>query len=56
MAFYKDYFNIDERYFSTINAELIDSGEVDWTKFYPHDEDDIIPLIENEELQTKLSS
>lgn len=34
---YRDYFSIDEDYFPSVNAELINSGKVDWKKFYPHD-------------------
>lgn len=33
---YKDYFNIDKDFFPSVNEELLDSGLVDWTKFYPH--------------------
>lgn len=33
---YKDYFDIDENYFPAVNEELINSGEVDWHRFYPH--------------------
>ena len=34
---YRNYFNIDEEYYPSVNAELINSGKVDWKKFYPHD-------------------
>ncbi len=34
---YRDYFSIDEHYFPSVNEEVINSGAVDWKKFYPHD-------------------
>ena len=34
---YKDYFNIDPKYYATVTAELIKSGEVKWNRFYPHE-------------------
>lgn len=37
MSKYRDYFNIDEDYFPSVNEELINSGKVDWRKFYPHE-------------------
>lgn len=37
MRKYRDYFSIDEHYFPSVNEEVINSGAVDWKKFYPHD-------------------
>lgn len=34
---YKDYFNIDPKYYAAVTADLIKSGEVKWTSFYPHE-------------------
>ena len=34
---YKDYFNIDPKYYAAVTADLIRSGEVKWTSFYPHE-------------------
>lgn len=34
---YKDYFNIDPKYYAAVTADLIESGIVDWKSFYPHD-------------------
>jgi len=34
---YRDYFSIDENYFPSVNEEVLNSGAVDWKKFYPHD-------------------
>ena len=34
---YKDYFNIDPKYYAAVTADLIKSGEVKWTAFYPHE-------------------
>lgn len=34
---YKDYFNIDPKYYAAVTAELIKSGEVKWNRFYPHE-------------------
>lgn len=36
-TYYKDYFNIDPKYYAAVTADLIKSGEVKWTSFYPHD-------------------
>lgn len=33
---YRDYFNIDPKYYAAVTADLIKSGEVKWTSFYPH--------------------
>lgn len=41
---YSDYFDIDKEYFPVVNEELINSGQVDWRKFYPHET--FIKLIE----------
>ena len=34
---YKDYFDIDPKYYSSVTKTLIEQGEVDWKHFYPHD-------------------
>lgn len=34
---YKDYFNIDPKYYAAVTAELINEGKVSWKGFYPHD-------------------
>ena len=34
---YKDYFNIDPKYYAAVTADLIDSGQVSWKSFYPHE-------------------
>lgn len=34
---YKDYFNIDPKYYAAVTADLIKNGEVKWTSFYPHE-------------------
>lgn len=34
---YRQYFNIDPEYFPQATEELINSGKVDWKKFYPHE-------------------
>ena len=34
---YSHYFNIDDRFFSAVNQQLIDEGKVDWRKFFPHE-------------------
>lgn len=34
---YKDYFNIDPKYYAAVTAELIESGKVSWKSFYPHE-------------------
>lgn len=34
---YKDYFNIDPKYYAAVTEELIKSGKVKWTAFYPHE-------------------
>ena len=36
-TYYKDYFNIDPKYYAAVTADLIKSGEVKWTSFYPHE-------------------
>lgn len=42
---YKDYFNIDPKYYAAVTKELIDKGEVKWQSFYPHES--FIKLLEN---------
>lgn len=34
---YKDYFNIDPKYYAAVTEELIESGQVSWKSFYPHE-------------------
>lgn len=34
---YRDYFNIDPRYYAAVTADLIYSGKVSWKSFYPHE-------------------
>lgn len=34
---YKDYFNIDPKYYAAVTADLIKTGQVKWTSFYPHE-------------------
>jgi hypothetical protein len=33
---YNDFFEIDKNYFPVVDQELIESGQVDWRDFYPH--------------------
>lgn len=42
---YRDYFSIDEDYFSQVTPDLINEGKVSWKKFYPHET--FIKLIED---------
>lgn len=34
---YKDYFNIDPKYYAAVTADLIENGKVSWKNFYPHE-------------------
>ncbi|MEY8356738.1 hypothetical protein AALB39_25775 [Lachnospiraceae bacterium 54-53] len=34
---YKNYFDIDPKYYSAVTADLINKGLVSWKAFYPHD-------------------
>lgn len=34
---YKDYFDIDPKYYSAVTADLINKGLVSWKAFYPHE-------------------
>lgn len=34
---YRDYFNIDPKYYAAVTADLIKSGQVKWKAFYPHE-------------------
>ena len=34
---YKDYFNIDPKYYAAVTADLIEQGKVSWKGYYPHD-------------------
>lgn len=34
---YKEYFNIDPKYYSAVTEDLISSGKVSWKNFYPHE-------------------
>ena len=35
--YYKDYFNIDPKYYAAVTADLIREGKVSWKNFYPHE-------------------
>lgn len=45
---YKDYFNIDPKYYAAVTADLIQSGKVKWKSFYPHET--FIKLLEKTHL------
>ena len=34
---YKDYFDIDPKYYAAVTADLIKTGKVKWNAFYPHE-------------------
>ena len=34
---YREYFNIDPKYYAAVTAELIKKGEVKWNAYYPHE-------------------
>lgn len=34
---YKEYFDIDPKYYAAVTADLIKQGEVKWESFYPHE-------------------
>lgn len=34
---YKDFFNIDPKYYASVTADLIDQKKVSWESFYPHE-------------------
>lgn len=34
---YRDYFNIDPKYYAAVTEDLIKSGKVKWDAFYPHE-------------------
>ena len=34
---YREYFNIDPKYYAAVTADLIYSGKVSWKNFYPHE-------------------
>ena len=34
---YRDYFAIDEKYYASVTAKLIEEGKVSWKQFYPHE-------------------
>jgi len=34
---YRDYFNIDPKYYAAVTADLIEQKKVSWEKFYPHE-------------------
>ncbi|MGN1341445.1 MAG: hypothetical protein ACI4WS_14220, partial [Oscillospiraceae bacterium] len=34
---YKEYFDIDPKYYAAVTAELIKSGQVKWNAYYPHE-------------------
>ena len=33
---YKEYFDIDPKYYAAVTADLIKQGKVSWKNFYPH--------------------
>ncbi len=35
--YYKDYFNINPKYYAAVTADLIKQGKVSWKDFYPHE-------------------
>ena len=34
---YREYFNIDPKYYAAVTADLIEQGKVSWKGFYPHE-------------------
>ena len=32
---YRDYFNIDPKYYAAVTADLIEQGKVSWKSFFP---------------------
>lgn len=34
---YRDYFNIDPKYYAAVTADLIEQGKVSWKSFFPHE-------------------
>lgn len=34
---YKEYFDIDPKYYAAVTADLIEQGKVSWKSFYPHE-------------------
>ncbi|MBR2215718.1 MAG: hypothetical protein IJ849_08180 [Selenomonadaceae bacterium] len=34
---YRDYFDIDSRYYAAVTPELVEEGKVSWKSFYPHE-------------------
>ena len=42
---YRDYFNIDPKYYAAVTADLIESGQVSWKNFYPHET--FVKLLKN---------
>ena len=34
---YKEYFDIDPKYYAAVTADLIKQGKVSWKGFYPHE-------------------
>lgn len=34
---YRDYFNINPKYYAAVTADLIEQGKVSWKDFYPHE-------------------
>ncbi len=36
-SLYKEYFNIDPKYYAAVTADLIEQGKVSWKGFYPHE-------------------
>ncbi|MDE7310242.1 MAG: hypothetical protein K2N87_01230 [Eubacterium sp.] len=37
LKLYKDYFNINPKYYAAVTADLIEQGKVSWKEFYPHE-------------------
>ena len=34
---YREYFDIDPKYYAAVTAELVAQGKVSWKGFYPHE-------------------
>lgn len=34
---YREYFNIDPKYYAAVTADLIEQGKVSWKGFLPHE-------------------
>lgn len=42
---YREYFDIDPKYYAAVTADLIENGKVSWKNFYPHET--FVDLLEN---------